>query len=104
MEIPKQPRLLLRQEGCSLKTDSRAPLLKTTPTQLTEHGEVKLVPTWSPLPYVLPLQCRKALYVLPKGKCGHQSNHKTLDLQSVLPAQYVMAMVAPNLREQPTNV
>ena len=31
--------------GCSLQTDSKTPSLKTTPKQLTEHGEVELVPT-----------------------------------------------------------
>lgn len=31
--------------GGSLKTDGKALLLKTTPTQLSEHGEVELVPT-----------------------------------------------------------
>lgn len=36
--------------GCSSQTDAKAPLLKTTSTQLREHGEVKLVPTCSLLP------------------------------------------------------
>lgn len=31
--------------GCSQQTDSRALLLKTTLTQLTEYREVQLVPT-----------------------------------------------------------
>ena len=31
--------------GCSPQTDSKAPLLKITPTQLTEPGDVELVPT-----------------------------------------------------------
>lgn len=30
--------------GCSPPTDSKVPLLKTTPTQLIEHGETELVP------------------------------------------------------------
>lgn len=29
--------------GGSLQTDGESPLLKTTPTELTEHGEVELV-------------------------------------------------------------
>lgn len=33
--------------GCSLHTDSMDLLLNTTPVQLTEHGEVKPVPTKS---------------------------------------------------------
>lgn len=31
--------------GCSPQTDRKTPLLKTIPTQFTEHGEVHLVPT-----------------------------------------------------------
>lgn len=31
--------------GCSSETDFKAPLLKTVPTQLMEHEEVKLVYT-----------------------------------------------------------
>ena len=44
MEIPKQPRLILRQ---------RVGLCKLTEGQLIEHGEVELVPAWSLHPYVL---------------------------------------------------
>lgn len=40
-------------QACSLlsTTVNKAPLLKITPTSLTEHGEVELMPT---LPYFLP--------------------------------------------------
>lgn len=38
---------------CSLHTEMRTPLLRTTPTQLIEHGEVELIPTWSIQPYIL---------------------------------------------------
>ena len=31
--------------GCSPQIDGKTLLLKTTPTQPTEHGEVELVPT-----------------------------------------------------------
>jgi len=40
-----------KTKGCSLQT--KAPLSRTTPTQLIEHEEVKLVPTWSLYPYIL---------------------------------------------------
>lgn len=42
-----------KTKGCSPETDNRAPLPRTIPTQLTEHGETELVPTWSLLPCVL---------------------------------------------------
>ena len=42
-----------RTEDFSLKTDSRAPLLRTTSTQLTECSKIKLVPTWNLHLYVL---------------------------------------------------
>lgn len=40
-------------KGCSLKTDNRATLPRTTATQLIEHGEVKLLPEQNLHPYVL---------------------------------------------------
>ena len=40
---------------------------------------------------------------LPSVEQGHQSSHKSLDLQSVLPARCAGVMVAPNLWEWPTN-
>ena len=33
--------------SCSPQTDSKDPLLKTSPVQLTEHGEGELMPTYS---------------------------------------------------------
>lgn len=47
----QQPRLLPRLQ-VDFPTVGKAPLLKTTPTQLTEHGEVELVPTQSLHPIV----------------------------------------------------
>jgi dihydrodipicolinate synthase/N-acetylneuraminate lyase len=31
--------------GCPPQTECRAPLVKATPTQLTEHAKVEVVPT-----------------------------------------------------------
>lgn len=53
MEIPKQRRLKLRQRFTLCKLTARAPLLRAAPIKLAGHGEVKLVPAWSPHPYVL---------------------------------------------------
>lgn len=55
----------------SPQTDHKAPLPKTTPTQPTGHGEVKLVPTESLHPYCSSIFCTarfSALY--PKEKCS----------------------------------
>jgi hypothetical protein len=37
----------VRAEGCSLRNDNRTALLRTSSTQLIEHGEVELVRAWS---------------------------------------------------------
>lgn len=47
MKIPKQPRILLRQGVVLLQMDSMTPLsMVEENTQIIEHGEVELVPTW----------------------------------------------------------
>lgn len=48
-------------EDCSLKTDSRAPLLRTASTQLIEHEEIELVPAWSLCPTFYSLGYEKVL-------------------------------------------
>lgn len=45
--------------GCSPQTDGKAPLLRTAPTQLTEHGKVELVPAQNFRPQVLVSITRK---------------------------------------------
>lgn len=51
---PKQCRLSPRQQAGHLsQSDGKALLLKTTPTQLSEHGEVELVSSWSLHPCML---------------------------------------------------
>ena len=35
------PLPVIKPTDCSPQTDSKGPFLKTTPTQLTEHGEVE---------------------------------------------------------------
>lgn len=40
-------------EGQSLKTDSRAPLIRTASTQYIKPRELKLVPAWSLHLYIL---------------------------------------------------
>lgn len=79
--------------GCSLQTDSRALLPRTTPTPLIEQ-EVKLVPTWNLHPYIL---VSLVYSRLPKEKYKHQFGHKIFDLQSVLPGRYARATIAKNL-------
>lgn len=50
MGIPNNPVFV---KTVSSQTDSKSPLLKATPVQLTEHGEVELVPTQSLHSYML---------------------------------------------------
>lgn len=46
MKIPKlATETIAKTIGRSPQTDSKIPFLKITPTQLTEHGDIKLVPT-----------------------------------------------------------
>lgn len=49
-ENPQTTQAVANTMGCSMKNDSGAPLLRTTPTQLTEYGEIKLTSTWEPSP------------------------------------------------------
>lgn len=42
---PNNPSCFQDYIGCSPQNDGKTPLLKTIPIQLTEHGEVQLVPT-----------------------------------------------------------
>ena len=50
MDIHQTSLADFKTKGYSLQIDSGDPLPKTTPTQFTEHGEIELVPTWTPLP------------------------------------------------------
>lgn len=55
MEVPQSTRAdaKTKTKGCSLQTDSGNPLLRTTPIQQIDRGNVELVPTWSLQPYVI---------------------------------------------------
>ena len=75
--VDQQNQAVAKTKGCSQSPD-KAPLLKITPTQLTEHGEVELVPTWSLHPYVLTSLVQEGTQLLPKEKHKHQPHHKTL--------------------------
>jgi hypothetical protein len=44
---PKTTKTIAKTVGCSSQTEGKELLLKRTPIQLIEHGEIKLVPTWS---------------------------------------------------------
>lgn len=67
MEIPKQP-AGAQTKGRILRIDSGAPLPKTPPTQLTENGEIELLPTWGLQSYVpVPLAWEGTLQATKKG-------------------------------------
>lgn len=80
-EIPKQLRLSL---SCFLENDNGTPLPHITPTKLTEHAEIELVPTHNLHHYVLVSLMQKVLSRLLKEKHGHQV---AIDLQPVCPAR-----------------
>lgn len=44
-ENPQTTSVVAKTVSCSLQTDSKSTLLKTTLTEIFEHGEVKLVST-----------------------------------------------------------
>jgi hypothetical protein len=46
--------------GCSPETDGRVSFLKTTSTQLIEHGEVELVATQNIHPHILVSMTQKS--------------------------------------------
>lgn len=60
--------------------------------------------TWSLHPYILAFSARKATLQAMKEKLDYQTSHKTVDLQSVLPAGCAGAMAVQNLCELATNV
>lgn len=99
--IPKQSRLLLRLcTGRSLQTKGKILLLKTTPTQLIEHGEGKLVLTEN-FHSTTSLFDKKKRYPTCYQKrnvstdlCINPSNYN-----SVLTARHNDATVAPSLWE-----
>lgn len=65
----------------SPKTDSKALLMKTKPTQLMEHGEVELVSTKDLYHYGLIFMVLEVLCMLQKKKCKHQHSDIYFDLQ-----------------------
>jgi hypothetical protein len=93
MEIPQQCKLLPRR--CSPQTDSKALLLKSTPTQVTDHGEVELVPTLNLHSYILVSLVQEGILQTTK-KRNISSNPATniLIYSDVLFSKYAREMVA----------
>lgn len=50
---PQTTLAIAKAVGCSPQTNSEGLLLKIRPTDLTENGEVELVPNWNLHPYCL---------------------------------------------------
>lgn len=50
-----------KTKGCSLKTNSRAQMLRKIPTQLIPYEEVDLVTAWSLYPYILASLVQKGI-------------------------------------------
>ena len=68
--LKRLPRYCQNYIVCFPQTDGKTPLLEAIPTQLTEHGEAELVPTWClHHSYVLVSSVQKGTCTLPKEKC-----------------------------------
>lgn len=76
LEILKLPRLLLRQW---IALQKLIELLRTTPTQFIDQGELELVLKWIIHPYVLASLGQEGTCGLLKEKHGNQSSHKIFD-------------------------
>ena len=84
---------------CSPQTVSKALLLKTTPIQLIEHGEVKLVPSYSLHLYILVCLVQEGILYATKGETNISQVTNPLIYNNVLPTRYVSSMVAQSLWE-----
>lgn len=63
-----QTQVVVKTMGCSLKTNSRTSLSRTTPTQVIVHGEVKQGPLWNIHSYILLSLVWKVICRLPEKK------------------------------------
>lgn len=76
------------------------PLLRTTPTQLLKHEEVKLVPKWSLYPYILvSLFMEGTLQTTESERNTTPATKPLVRGLSLLPANYTRAMSTQNLWE-----
>lgn len=64
--------------GCSPQTNIKAPLVKTTPIQLTVHGNVELIHTWGLHIYVLTSLVQEGTLHASKGEAQTPSEPKML--------------------------
>lgn len=89
---PKTAQATAQTVGCSPHTDSKAPRLNTAPTQLTEHGEVKLLPRDLTPMSIFGTGRYSARYQKRKGNTNPTTN--SLICHGVLPARSASLMVA----------
>lgn len=82
MEILKQPRLLLRQNSCSLPIDNGAPFTKDNINTTYWTWRSPLVPSWVSHSCILVTLVQEDSLEVLKKKHEHQLSHKTFDLQS----------------------
>lgn len=100
MEILPQKKTVSKTKGCSLKTNSRAQMLRKIPTQLIQYEEVDLVTTWSFYPYILASLVQKGIMqVIKKRNVNANPGIKPFDLQYVLSPKYTRPMMAQSLWE-----
>lgn len=100
-----QKQTVSKTKGCSLKTNSRAQMLRKIPTLLILYEEVDLVTTWSLYPYILASFLQKGIMqVIKKRNVNTNPGIKSFDLQYVLSPKYARSVMAQSFWEQPTNV
>lgn len=89
----------VKTTGYSQPTDSKSPLLKVTPTQIIEHGEIEMVPKYTLHPYVI-------AYLFGTGRCSLHYQRRDVNISiainctiycGVLPASYASVMAAQSL-------
>lgn len=73
--------------GCSPQTDSKPPLLSTTPVQLTELGEVKL----KPLTPTFESLVQEGIWHTAKGETNSEPASNPLNYKGFLAARYARA-------------
>jgi hypothetical protein len=67
--------------GCTLKITSKSSLLKRTPIQLTDHGDVKPLPTLSLYSYMVASLGQEGTLHASKGEIKEYLRHQLFDLQ-----------------------
>lgn len=78
---PQATQPISKRIKCFMQTDNRTPLLRKTPTQLIDHGEVDRLTTQSLQPYVLTNTFGAGLHSAGSERRDVSINYIAFDLQ-----------------------